>query len=86
MEFATLVTLWSTQMILSLPGTELSEILSGLWDYISEEFEFDTAQWFTCYLLVYNHISIIIEQAEHGGARLVFDFSAVVCHRLYRGT
>jgi hypothetical protein len=43
MELTPLIPLRSPQMILTLPRTKLSEILSCFGHYIGEEFEFYTA-------------------------------------------
>lgn len=38
-------------MILGFSGTELAEVFSGLGNYIGEEFELNTAEWFAWVML-----------------------------------
>lgn len=45
MEFASLIPLWPTEMVLCLSSAELAEVLGGLGDDICEELELDSAQW-----------------------------------------
>lgn len=47
-EFTALVALWPTQVILRLAGTELSEVLGSLGDYIAKELEGYAAQRLSC--------------------------------------
>lgn len=51
MEFTPFIPLRSSQMILCLARTELTEVLRSLRDYIREELELDPSQWFACHLL-----------------------------------
>jgi len=50
MELAALVALWLTPVVLGLTGTELAEVLGGLWDHVLEQLHFDAAQFLTCVL------------------------------------
>ena len=44
---ASLVALWSAEVILCLASAELSEILGCFWSDIVEEFHFDSTEWLT---------------------------------------